>query len=435
MFSFIKRRLEKSPYWRDIAWVVSGNGLAQIITILALPIITRLYTPTDFALQVLFVQITAFITTIITLRYEFFIQLPKKDSDVKNLIYLVILLAITGTIVISPLIWLFRESIANLLGNPALAPWLVIVPLSAAVFSVAIALQHFMQRNREFRLSSLSELASKGTYVGTVLAGYWLFPTPTGLILAHICSSIGKIVFLTRSGKYKIFQKKKLGKLFHFYTTDSGQLIHIAKIYFKLSWSLILSHVMLSITTLFPLIFIAKNYGSHTLGQFALVISTVYLPSGLVGRAIGQVYYQRAAENWNNGKNFIDLWHLTAKKLILIGLLPYAMLAILAPVVYPLIFGSNWAEAGEFARLVAVSGFFSFISSPLDRACLVVGAWWYMPSWHMARAVTTGLVVSVTSHYGLNVMDFVSLLVAQMTILYIVDYWAEWRFATRYPEK
>lgn len=442
-FRFL-RRPSLSRYWTDISWLASGNAVAQILGILALPLLTRLFTPTDFGLQNLFIRVVGFSTVILTLRYEYFIQLPKYDDDAKGLVRVVLWLSVLGALIASPIVWAYRGVLAHALGDPALATWLPFVPLTAALISLSIAVQHWTQRRKNYPRASISELAGRGAYVGTALTGYWVLPGAAGLILAHAGAALGKIIWLTRSVKRRphanhgvnsgrVKDKRVNDENVFSGTIGIAGLRRAATNYFRLSGSMVFSHLMLACTSAIPPLYIAHAYGAQTLGQFALVISTIFLPSSLIGNAIGQVYYQRAAERWARGESFIDLWYSTVKLLLYISLPLYLGIALVSPSVFPFIFGRAWADAGQYAALMAIGAAFSFLTSPLDRACLVVGAWQYVPLWHTARAVTTGLVAWLASVNEWDIHIFLTWLVAQMTVMYLIDFWAEWRFASRDP--
>ena len=47
---------------------------------------------------------------------------------------------------------------------------------------------------------------------------------------------------------------------------------------------------MFALVSALPALFIAKIFGSNVLGNFHFVMLTLYLPSGLIGSAIGQVF-------------------------------------------------------------------------------------------------------------------------------------------------
>jgi teichuronic acid exporter len=425
-------RLRNSSYWRDIAWLASGNATAQAIAVVAMPLLTRLYTPAEFALQNLFLQVLGFAAVLFTCRYEYFVQLPKQESDATGLLSLVLYMGIAGSLIATPLFWIFRHTLANWIGDPMLAAWLVLVPLTAALLSFSIAVQNFAQRRGQYRLSSLSEIVNKASYVGTALAGFWVLKPPAGLMLATAAGSFGKIVWMSALSRSSSRSRLQLIDLLHQGgTARLASLRRTASTYFHLSGSVVISHLLMSCTTIIPAIFIARAYGSDNLGQFALASTTLFLPAGLIGNAIGQVYYQRAAERRAARRDFGDLWRATARRLLWVGVPVYGLLALVARWVYPLVFGPAWIDAGRYASVLSISAFFSFITSPLDRACLVVGAWAYIPLWHAARVLTAGLVAWLAWRHNWSVETFVVALVLQMSSLYLVDYWAEYRFAHR----
>ncbi len=423
-------RLSRSPYWRDIAWLASGNAGAQAIGLLAMPAMTRLYLPSDFALQNLFLQVIGFAVVILTWRYEYFIQLPKDNVDASTMLRLVFLLGVLGCIVATPIIWFVRDTLASWLGEPTLALWLVFVPITAMLISFSIGMQHFAQRMQKYRISSFSELANKGAYVSTALAGFWLLSLPAGLMIAPAAGAMGKMILLSTKRK-QLTTTGNAQVQNSFISNTSASLTDILCKYSRLSGSMVFSHLMLSCTAIVPSVFIAHVYGSDALGQYALVASTVYLPSGLIAGAIGQVYYQRAAASWAQGESFIVLWRATAKRLVVIGAPIFIAVALVAPWAYPLVFGDAWQDAGQYAVLFSISAFFSFATVPLGRACLVVGVWWYLPSWHAGRMVSTALVVWLAWLGNWKIELFLIALVIQMSIMYLIDYWAEWRFALR----
>jgi O-antigen/teichoic acid export membrane protein len=426
------RRLKDSSYWRDIAWLASGNAAAQGIAVVAMPLLTRLYTPADFALQTLFLQVLGFAVVLLTCRFEYFVQLPKQDSDATGLLLLVLSMGVGGSAVATPLFWIFRQTLANWIGTPTLTAWLALVPLTAALMSFSIAVQNFAQRRGQYRLSSASEIVNKASFVGAALAGFWAFKAPAGLMLASAAGAVGKIVWLSRLPRSRSSTRLRLIDLFDQLETGKlGAVRRVAGTYSRLSGSVVISHLLLACTTLIPSIFIVRAYGTESLGQFALASTTLFLPAGLIGNAIGQVYYQRAAERRAARQDFGDLWRATATRLLIVGLPVYGLFALVSRWAYPLIFGPSWVDAGRFASLLSISAFFSFITSPLDRGCLVVRAWAYIPLWHAARVLSTGAVAWVAWRKGWNVEVFVVALVAQMSILYLTDYWAEYRFAIR----
>jgi teichuronic acid exporter len=418
----LRERFKASTYWKDIAWLASGMAVAQVITLATLPVFSRLFTPSDFAVQNLFGQIASFMTIVATLRYEYFIQLPKRHRDGLQLIQLVAMLGLLATVLLTPLAWLFRETFARWAGNAALAPWLVFVPVTGMAMSVSVAMQGGAQRRRLFRRSGEAEVVGKVGYACVTLAGWYTLPGAGGLVLGWLGAALGKISWLLRRPL----------------RADSGRLVdllRLARVYGRMAGSLALSSVFYVSSVAIPSVFIAHAYGSATLGQYALASMAVCLPTVLLGNAIGSVFYQRAAERWARGSNFMDIWRSTVKKLLLIGLPLFSAAVLTLPWLFPLLFGKVWRPAGYFGAILALSSFFAFLTCPMDKACLVVGVWWYTPLWHAVRAATTGMVVGMALLFHWDMDVFIVFFAVQQILLFLIDFFAEWRFAHRQPRQ
>ena len=67
---------KKENFASDVLTLAGGTTFAQILTILSVPILTRLYGPEDFGVWALYISITSIITVIACMRYEYSIMLP-----------------------------------------------------------------------------------------------------------------------------------------------------------------------------------------------------------------------------------------------------------------------------------------------------------------------------------------------------------------------
>lgn len=65
----------------DTLQLGSGTALAQGITILSVPVLSRIYAPESFGIAALFGSIVIILSIISGLRYELAIILPENDSD------------------------------------------------------------------------------------------------------------------------------------------------------------------------------------------------------------------------------------------------------------------------------------------------------------------------------------------------------------------
>jgi O-antigen/teichoic acid export membrane protein len=64
----------------------SATVLGQLIGLIVMPILARLYTPADFGIYQLFISILTFIAVNACFSYSSAINLPKKNEDAVNIL-------------------------------------------------------------------------------------------------------------------------------------------------------------------------------------------------------------------------------------------------------------------------------------------------------------------------------------------------------------
>jgi O-antigen/teichoic acid export membrane protein len=89
MRSYLKDLLSKaraSVFFRNILVVMAGTGIAQVISIGLAPVISRLFTPSDFGVAGSFEAIAGIIAAGVTLEYSQAIMLPKEREKALGLL-------------------------------------------------------------------------------------------------------------------------------------------------------------------------------------------------------------------------------------------------------------------------------------------------------------------------------------------------------------
>ena len=77
-----------SNFVANVLKLVSGSVTAQILSILLVPLITRIYSPDDLGIFQIFLSISGILIIFSTFSYQFAIMLPKKEEDSANLAFL-----------------------------------------------------------------------------------------------------------------------------------------------------------------------------------------------------------------------------------------------------------------------------------------------------------------------------------------------------------
>ena len=383
----LKTDLKNVSYWKDIAFQASGNTIAQLIGIIGLPILTRLYAPEHFADQAIFIQLTVLFAAFVTFRFEYFVPLLKNQADSEALTNWVVRLGFRMTVMFTLLMFAL-----NMVGEYysiglTVSYYYYLAPISAYLISLSLLYQHEVQRLGQYKLSGLAEVFSKLTYVGSGVLGSF-FSTGLALILTTAFGALGKITVVRQYVIFKISNE-----------IESAPREVVTR-YRARATGMVVANTLWACSSIIPLYVIELMYGSVTLGHFSLVMATIFLPSGLIGSAVGNVFYQRAGLLWNE-KNIVELkslWGQTCVKLAFIALPIYVSAFFIAPWAYPFVFGSAWEEAGTYACIMSFAAFFSFMAGPFDRLSLVLGFAYYLPFFHFFRV----LMVSVTSYFAIH---------------------------------
>jgi len=354
-----RRSGSRGGFGKDVIRLVTGTVFAQGITLALSPILTRLYGPSAFGIWALFSSITTIIGVIACLRYDIAIMLPDDDEDGASLlgVSLVSLLTVTALSAIAVLAG--GKAIVALLRAPAFAASLWLVPIAVLVNGIYLALTSWNSRNRRFtRLagarvsgsaaSSTVQLglgyggwATAGSLVASSLAGTFVSTAVLGVEIAKKDTTVlrkGIRWDRLRRGTYRY-------RRFPLYGSMSVLLN-------SLSWQL-------------PAILLQRYFSAEVVGFYALGNRLLRVPMDLIGGAISQAFYPRAAAARGEG-DLAQVVEAVYRRLVTIGFAPMVVLGIVASDLFRIAFGERWVEAGVYTQILAGWTFFWFISSPLS---------------------------------------------------------------------
>lgn len=402
----------------------SGTAIAQGIAFGFLPVLTRLYAPEDFGVLSLYLSIVGICNIFGSMRYEAMIILPRADRDAAQLVRLVFLISITAAGFFFVIVLFFREQIAVFFGNPDVAPWLFFIPVSIFFYSNCQALRYWAMRLQKFGLVSQG-LIVKTTVnylsaTGIKFAGIPL-QNGGGLVIGTLLSNIVNYfwLFLVCSKKDSISLKNK----------DKKRLVGMAKNYRPMAVILTVSHGIATLNAHVPVFMVSSFFGSAVLGMFSISERIASAPSQLIANAIGDVYRQRAAVLFNEKGHFERLMIKTLVMTSILAIVPYSMGVIFAPDIFKMVLGPEWEEAGRYASIVMIGGFFSFVISPIDKGAIIVGAKKYIFTWHMLRLAGNIILLAGLFFFSFSVYQLLWGLVALQVSLYLLDIVIEYKYA------
>lgn len=356
---------KKKSFAFDVLTLTGGTTFAQILTILSVPVLARLYQPENFGVWALYSSITSIISVIICMRYEYSIMLPELDEDAVNLLGVSFLAIGVVTVLTLAIIWFFKEPIINVLNSPQIENYLWLVPPFVIVNGIFLALNSWNSRTKLFRRLSISRISSSVSTTATqIIIGLVERKSPSGLIVGNLTGQ--SVATFILAGQIWRDDRNLIMKSLNWKKMYEG-----LKRYSKFPLIDSFSALMNSISWQLPAFLLAAFFSPTIVGFYSLGFRLLQMPMSLIGSSISQVFFQRASRASSRGTLPL-LVENVFKLLVIIGMFPILVLTIVGSDVFTVIFGEAWAEAGVYTQILGLWAFVWFISSPLDAIYLVV---------------------------------------------------------------
>lgn len=365
MCARIRRRARK-PFAADSARHVLtlslGNLVAQAITIGAIPILSRIYGPAAYGFLAIYVSIATSVMVIATGRYEFAIILPRSPRNSFALKWLARLGLWATSIVFELTILMFITPISALLNVTTHQYWLATLPLHV-VFLGELSIQNIWHtRQKSFKTLGYSRVLLSGTMVISQTLLGWLVANDIrglicGLLIAQLCS----IIFLRvrdRSARH------------NHRSVDPKRVWVMMKQYKKMPLLNAPTALADNARTLGTNLVIG-GISQRALGQYSMALRSVQAPLGLLGSALGQVYFQRMSQE-ARGKLFPLITSILVR-LALLTLPLFVALFLALPWLLPMLLGREWYDAGLYAQALVPWLYLNLVLSPVPLIFVVTG--------------------------------------------------------------
>lgn len=351
-------RFSKSPFFKNVVLLAGGTAAAQAISLLTAPITTRLYTPADFGVLTVFAAVLGIIGQLSTLRYSVTIPLAEDEDLAYNILKLCFLITLSLSFLFGAGVLLFGDYFATRFSAAPAAPYLWLLPVCLLGAGLYEALSSWAVRRKYFKVIAQTRLSQGLSSSGIKIGLGWLGIKPLGLLLGLLASQVAG----TGSILLKLLKEKP-----RFFSSISWiEIGYAAKKFSRFPLLQSWSRLLLSLGVQLPVIFMAAFYGAEVVGLFGLANGIVNMPMNLLGRSVAQVYYAEIAKYGKSRPDKILKLSLSiVKKMFLVGFIPICAIVIAGPLIFSLVFGSQWYDSGVYARWLSIPILMKFISSPI----------------------------------------------------------------------
>lgn len=342
--------------------LTSGTLIAQVLSYVVTPVITRLFTTEDFGEIGVFMRIVAFLTALGTARYELTLPLPKSQSHAFQLFRLSLRISIwmvSITLVSGLVYWLFT-------GTESYTLLYVFMVAVATFFMVFKNIgTNWAIRNQAFkRISSSNILTAISTNGLKLIAGFFNYGV-LGLIISTILGTVVGasfyIIDFLKNKRKEIFQRSK-------------KRMYALSRQYKEFPRVNLPHTIIDAAReLLIAFFVVQIFSQSFFGSYDLSFRMLKLPLVLVGVSLGQIFYNKCSALYANKEAMFPFLKRTTLLLTFISLFPFTVVFLFGEPIFIWVFGEQWGLAGQISEILAPWLMVNFIASPISTLPMVIG--------------------------------------------------------------
>ena len=355
----MKETLENAIY-KNMAKLLIGDGIARILGFVITPVLTRIYLPAEMGSLAVFTSFVAILIPFSTLRYPLLIPVLKDEKMAFSLSYATFLMLLCSTILLIISLFFFKRDIFSLFSVEELSDFWWLIPISFFSLGLYELFYQWAIRKKEFLLLSKSKILQKSigsaVQIGLGMASFGSL----GLIIGSIFSEAGGLSLFARSFKKDICCNYR-------FVRWSRMKIILGK-FVNYPVYRLPAQFLLSLSGKMPLLYFAWKFGAGMAGQVGLATTMLSIPVTLLGSSVGKAFYAEVSGMGSSKR--IEILYLTRKviqKLFCISLIPTILIVLFAPILFELFFGTDWVQAGVFARILAIYLITQFVYSPISE--------------------------------------------------------------------
>ncbi len=361
-----------------------GVGAGHLITIVATPILTRIYTIEQFGVLAIYLASLQLARIVICLRYERAILIPRRDEDAVP----ILILAISISMLIATFIFFIirSKSLCEVCDKYIHDGWIYIIPFSIVVVGFSQTLMQWLNRVDKCSLISQAKmLEAMITIIAQVILFEWELGLIYGVIAGLVVTNIMMLVAVIRS-------------VSRLETVEIGfsSLKMVAVRYKSFPMVSMWAGMINALADRIPMFMVASLFGSQSAGFYGLCHRILSAPSALFGQGAVMALSKTAIDERKSGRGTKSAVEKSIKVLFLIGIIPFSIVTMFGEELFGILFGEEWKAAGIYAQLLAPMLFLRFIIFPALNILIIIERHDLLFVWTLIKIIliSTGIYLS-----------------------------------------
>ncbi|MBS3218622.1 type 8 capsular polysaccharide synthesis protein Cap8K [Staphylococcus aureus] len=396
----------------DSFLMILSSGIAQVILIITTPIITRLYSPTEFGEFTIFSNIAMILIPIINARYDLLVVNTKNDrsanilSQISFLISLLILLILIPIFAISA--WLYPNFILDF----------IFIIIMLFLVSLTNIFTNYLNKERKYKVLSLINVFRAGSMALLQIIFGLLALGSLGLIIGFSLSYIAGITlgYKTFKKHFNIVRDKEETKAL--FLENKNQLVYSTP-------SILLNSLSFSVVVFF----IGILYTNTEVGIYGMAIRVLGIPVTIISLGLSKIFMQQANDYYIEHGNFRNLLLKFSSILVIVSIILYVPLYLFSEELVNILLGHSWVDAITVIKIVIPLFVIRLIVSTVSLSVIVLQKQQLELILQALFLIGTTVTFVISKMLNLTFLNFVSINTVVLILSYMIFFIALYYFA------
>ncbi|MFI2858755.1 oligosaccharide flippase family protein [Paenibacillus sp. JSM ZJ436] len=342
---------------KNVGKISTGTVLGQIISIITLPLFTRMYGPVVIGNWALFMSIAIIVRSISDLGLTNAIMMEDSEEAAEKIYKVVTTISLILSIIIG--LSVYTEMLSWDFGLNSLFAAIMLTLLIFTTQQIQICYT-WLNRRKQYDLLMknpiINNLAVTIIALTLGILGFYEY----GYYLAMV---MGQIITLMHMRRY--LPKEDISIRFNIYQEVFKR--HNRFIIYQMP-----SNILLQLKGQFPTLLINIFFNATILGYYTIAMRVLGMPITFLANSLGKVFFQKASEIKRKGDQVGEFTLRCLKKSMKLSLIPIISMLCVGDIGMILLFGDDFIVSANLLRVMTLYGFFLFLSMSVNGIAIVI---------------------------------------------------------------
>ncbi len=385
--------------------MILSSVVGQVVLIITLPILSRLYSPNEFGLFTIFSNIAMVLIPIINGRYDILIINSENEHKANILSQISFVISIVILSIVTPITLCF------IMFYPTYLLHSLIFIIMLLLVSLTNIFTSYLNREKQYKILSLINLFRiLFMSILQILLGYFSFGA-IGLIIGFSFSYIAGIGL-----GYKTFKK-------HFYIIkDKEQINRELKANIKQLQYSMPSMIINSISFTLTIFLIGLFFSNKEVGLYGMATRVLGVPVTIISSSLSKIFLQQANDFYISNNTFKPLLIKFSALLVSVSCLMYFPIYLLNSDIVTTILGSGWEDTIKIIKILIPMFMIRLVVSTISLTVVIFKKQYLEMIFQGLFLLVIFFTFLISNIFNLNFLEFVSLNTAGTFLAYVTFY-------------